>query len=431
MILTPPRRVWNGPQTLSLPAAAWAVATLAASTPAFAQQALVPPPPPVETTTPLGQAPLPETGQAVSSFLPQVVRAIEPSQWPPIYLRPHLSYTFAYGNGLQSSPGVKQDTVWQDLSPGLALDIGKDWHLDYTPSLNFYSSSAFQNTVDHQVYLNGMTSYENWTLSLSQRCALTSDPLIETARQTSQQTYDTQFAARYLVNSSTFLDLQAEQNFRFVDQTYKGALGSSLDWSTTDWINHNWGSKIAVGVGPGLGYTLVGQGSDLLYEELQGRVLGQITPKLSLSLNGGGQVMEFVNSTASPLLSPIFAAALNYQPFSHTTLSLNASEMTASSYYVNQVADTKLLGVSLRQRLLGMLLLTVSGGYANTAYTASASGVPINADLNYQYVRVALSKTIFKRGDVSIFWSNSSNASNQPGYGYSSNQVGFTLAYRY
>jgi hypothetical protein len=430
MILTPQRRVWNGPQMPSLPAA-WALATLAASTPAFTQQALVPPPPPVETTTPLGPAPLPEAGQTVSSFLPQVVRAIEPSQWPPISLRPHLSYTFAYGNGIQSSPGVKQNTIWQDLSPGLALDVGKAWRLDYTPSLNFYSSSAFQDTVDHRVSLHGVTSYENWTLSLSQLCALTSDPLIETARQTSQQTYDTQFGARYVVNSSTFLDLQAQQNFRFVDQTYKGAQGSSLNWSTADWLNRNWGSKIAVGIGPGLGYTLVGQGSDLLYEELQGRVLGQITPKLSLSLSGGGQVMEFVDSTASPLLSPIFAAALNYQPFSHTTLSLNASGMTTSSYYANEVADTKSLGASLRQRLLGMLFLTVSGGYANTAYTASAPGAPINADLNYEYVRVALSKTVFKRGDVSVFWSNSSNTSTQQGYAYSSNQVGFTLAYKY
>ncbi len=430
MIFTPTWKAGKTSPWQTLPTAVLAAAMLAAAARATAQQVLVPAPPSVETTTPLGQAPS-EMGEGVTSFLPHLIQSVEPSRWAPIHLRPHLSYTFEYGNGIQSSPGEKQNTIFQELSPGALVDIGKDWHLDYTPSLDFYSSPGFQDTVNHRVFLNGATSYDAWTFNLSQSCDITSYPLIETASQTSQQLYATLLGARYVVNSSTFLDLEASQDFRFVDQTYSRALGSSLTWSTTDWVNHNWGSKLAIGLGPGFGYTLVQQGSDLLYEELQGRVLGQVTPKLSLMLSGGAEIMEFVNTGTSPLLNPIFSGSINYQPFAQTLISLTASERTGSSYYQNEVSDSTLLGVSLRQRLLGMFFLTVSGGYANTAYTASTTGVPTNTGLNYEYVRVALSKTILKRGEASIFWSNSSNTSNQQGYGYSSDQVGFTLAYRY
>ena len=104
-----------------------------------------------------------------------------PLQWGPVTLHPHVGYQFLYGNGLQSSPGQQQSSIVQRVSPGILFNLGDHWTLDYTPTLNFYSSSSFKDTLDHAVQLGWGTAYGDWFFSGSQGFASTSDPNIVTA----------------------------------------------------------------------------------------------------------------------------------------------------------------------------------------------------------------------------------------------------------
>ncbi len=45
-------------------------------------------------------------------------------QWGPVNVHPHLDYQFSYGNGIQSSPGRQQNSVVQQISPGILFNLG-------------------------------------------------------------------------------------------------------------------------------------------------------------------------------------------------------------------------------------------------------------------------------------------------------------------
>jgi hypothetical protein len=58
------------------------------------------------------------------------------------------------------------------------------------------------------------------------------------------------------------------------------------------------------------------------------------------------------------------------------------------------------------------------------------SGASARRD-EYYFVNVRLSSNFLKRGTVAAFYQFTSNSSSQGGFGYSSNQTGFEIGYRY
>src|ERR1041384_4923081 len=106
------------------------------------------------------------------------------AQWGPVQFRPHLLFRFLYGDGIPATPGHQFKTAIEEIYPGLLLQLGNHWNLDYTPTLRFYSSSHFADSTDHSVSLTGGGTYQEWTLGFSQTYASSSQPLVETATQT-------------------------------------------------------------------------------------------------------------------------------------------------------------------------------------------------------------------------------------------------------
>ena len=104
----------------------------------IAQEVLAPPPPefaPKPATTGTYNFPTAATN------LSQVMPSSEPTtpgpstverylDWGPIHLHPHLLYRVSYGDGLQARPGEHDQTLINELSPGMLLNIGDHWRLD-------------------------------------------------------------------------------------------------------------------------------------------------------------------------------------------------------------------------------------------------------------------------------------------------------------
>jgi hypothetical protein len=379
---------------------------------------LQPPPENIETNRPgtTGAAPAP-------SIAP---RYREPFQWGPITLHPHLVYTFTYGNGIQSAPGASQKTALNQIAPGIGFDLGTHWKLDYTPTIMLYSDPAFKNTVNQFIGLSGTTSYEAWTFNLLQNCMLTSDPLVQTAQQTEQEDYLTSLSAAYRLNSNTTLELSAMQDLR-----YAQGFTDTATWSTIDWLNFQTGPHVGVAGGVGAGYVHMDGGSDMTYEQIQGRIGWRVVRKINLTIQAGVEVMQFLNSPEPDLVTPIFDVSLNYQPFDTTVIILSAARTVSASYFQDQVAENTGFNVSISQRFLEHFYLGAYGGYANTLYHATIPGAPSGRDDNYANFGVSLSTTFLRRGTASVFYSASRNVSNDPGFGYSSDQIGLRLAFSY
>jgi hypothetical protein len=354
-------------------------------------------------------------------------------QWGPIEFHPHLLYRLTYADGLEAQAiGQGTKTIINELSPGMLLVLGSHWSLDYTPTLRYYSSSRFQDGVDHSVSLNGATAYQDWTLGFKQSFFYSdSQPLVETGGQISQEQYVTALNAGYSINHDLSLELGLDQNFRFTGQ---GAAGQSFadvrEWSTMDWVNYMIAPRLIISSGAGLTYDNVLSGSDIVAENLEGRVTWHPTQKLGMTLSGGFEESQFLSAGATDLLTPIFAASAFYQPFEHTILSLDASRSVSPSYFLNSVNENTSVTGSLQQRLFARLYFGVSGGYRITTYLLTSGGHSQSREDDGTFVSVRLSTQFLKRATAAVFYQANQNRSSSALYQYSSTQVGLELGYR-
>jgi hypothetical protein len=354
-------------------------------------------------------------------------------RWGPLTLQTHLLYSLSYGNGLQASPGQSSSSLINEIEPGILFQWGSHWTLDYTPTLRFYSGSAFRDTFDNAVTLTGGTTYEDWSFGLSQSYASSSEPLIETAAQTDQQIFSTGLNATRQLGSQTSLELGASQNFRYLGNTFAGEQSDTRSWSTMDWLNYQFWPRFGAAIGGGFGYDNLAVGSDMTSEQLQSRITWKVVQKLSFVLSGGAEDRQFLAAGVPDLISPIFSFSAQYSPFEVTTLSLSASRTVSPSYFSDQVSESTSISAGLHQRLLGKLSLDLSGGYGTSTYHASSTA-PVAANVsNYDTTSFSarLSIPVLKRGTVAAFYSVNYNSSGAATYNYTTTQVGLELSYRY
>jgi hypothetical protein len=360
-------------------------------------------------------------------------------QWGPVNLHPHLAYDVSYGNNLQPSQGQRANTLINTVSPGLLASLGDRWSLDYTPTLRFYSSHSFQDSLDQTVNLSGGTTYKDWSFGLSQGFASTSQALIETGSQTDQQTFTTALNAAYQMGSKMSLDLSASQNFRYVSQgSIAQPVANTRDWSTMEWLNYQFIPRFSLGLGVGFTYDNLSFGPDITSEQYQGRINWHATDKLSFALSGGLDDRQFLASSAPNLLSPIFSASVQYPLFETTSLSLAANRSVSPSYFAGAVTDGTTISAGLHQRLLRKLYLDVSGGYGTTTYinTTTVFGPANTGNYASTSLSIRLSTTFLKRATAALYFqenmiSSSSTATTSALYNYTTKQTGLSLGYRF
>ena len=391
-----------------------------------AQEVITSPPAPAET--PAALQPFANTEMDV--FIPAGgaprEQMAQPFHYKFLTLRPHPDYSLLYARGILAAPGQPVNTVIQHISPGVRLDVGDHWILDYNPAWTLYSNNRFQDTFDQSVKLTGGTVYGDWVLGLSQSYTKSAEPQAETATQTHQEDYTTALNGTYTINSKMSLDLVVGQDFSSADQ-----FQSYREWSTLDWLNYQFWARFNLGLGLGVGYDDVDSSPDMLFEQYQARVQWRATDKISFQLHGGLEDRQFLSGGASDILDPVFGGGIQYQPFEHTQISLNADRVVAVSDLQNQVTESVGFDGDLNQRLLGRLFLDLRGGYQNIKYVNSGSGTSSDRSDDYYYFSTRLGTSFLKRGTVAIFYQISDDASTLSGFSFSSHQVGFEIGFAY
>jgi Putative beta-barrel porin 2 len=368
--------------------------------------------------------------------------ADEPFHWGLLTLRPHVFYSLTYGDGLESSPSNHQSTAINEISPGMLINIGRHWTLDYTPTLKYYSNRHFQDSLDQSVVLTGGTSYGDWTFGISQSYASTSDPQVETATQTPTETYSTALNASWQFGDQMSVDFNLQQDFQFTSQpvglggtnsqfnSFQNLEENTREWSTLEWLNYQFAPRLDAGIGAGVGYVSVETGPDQTYEQLRGRVNWRATDKISFEVNAGFEDRQFQTGGEGDLFNPLFGAAIQYQPFEQTRISLDASRSVVPSYFQDQVQENTSVSADLNQRLLQKFYFDLSVGYTSVDYEGT-TGLGGSRTDNYYFLNARLSHPFLKRGTLAIFYQHTENSSSQRGFGYSSNQVGLEVGYSY
>lgn len=412
----------------------------------MAQSVLAPPPatpPVVPSSVEEFQTNQPVQMRVFAPGAPAPAGENQPFKAGPITVRPSISYQFSYGNGIQSSPGAQQNTIVQQLSPGVVFEAGSHWTLAYTPTFSFYSSSAFRNTINQYAQLQWGTTWRDWFMGASQSYSYTDDPQIQTAGQTKQQTYSTALSANYSLSQKLSLNLGLNQTFNDYGQSSSTNLSlglvNSRSWSTMNWINDQFWPRFSAGIGLGLGYNQQQDSPDSTFQQYQAQLSWRVTEKISFQLSGGLQDQEYLSGGEKGLLAPIFGGTAQYQPFDQTRVSVSANRTVTPAAFENQNIESTSITGDFHQRLFGGVSLDLNGGFSWDSYTATAAvaaGTSRNDDV-YTF-NARLSCPFPKRGTASIFYQYSETSSTQNGFAvgstafsYSGNQVGFAISYSY
>ena len=372
-------------------------------------------------------------GGAAGNPLPSIFRY----GW--LLLHPSVDYSITYGNGIQSAPGSPQETIIQQFSPGLRVDLGRHWALDYSPTFQFYSSGAFHNTVNQSFALTGGVEYEGWMFGLSQSANYSSSPTVATGAQTDQSSYSTGLSASRALTSKLSANFGLSQAIALVS-----GFEDTYTWSTSDGLDYQFWPRLIAGISAGAGYTMVKNNSlvggtdnlDQTYEQVSAHVKWRATDKISFQISGGINDAQFMTAGSGDSLSPIFGASIQYQPFKATKISLNANRSVgASDYYLAaQQVETTSVGLNLSQKLfrqfsLGLGITYAEGDYG-TAVNAASAGAANRTDDEVSF-NASLSHPFFRRGTWSVFYQYSDNLSSQGGFGFASSQTGFQISYSF
>jgi hypothetical protein len=393
-------------------------------------------PPPVDATPPAlrdfrasqSGEPLPEAEVVPTD----ITRWMPPWQAGALTIRPHFGASYSYATGLLTSPGEPSSTTTFQFAPGLLFLLGSHWTLDYTPNLVWFSNNNFQNQVDQNLALNGWGAYEDWIFSLSLGLSSSSEPQVQTGAQTQETSASTALAASCRLNSKVSVDLGLSQTYQSA-QDNQSVQGLQTYWqsSTMDWVNYQFWPRFNAGVGLGCGYVNVSSGSDMTFEQLQGRIEWRATDNTSVNLHGGLNDLQSLTGGVAPLLSPVYGLAVTTRLGGKTSLSLTADQTVSPSYFDNQVTESSGVSLGISQALAKKLSLSLSGGYSFVTYYSTASGVSANSANNYTSFTARLTYAFIKRGSISAAYAFSDNLTNQPGLSFTSNQIGIELAYSF
>ncbi len=394
-------------------------------------------PPTVPTAPPIAQADA--INNEMNVFIPAGV--MNPSsaqlfQFGPVILHPHVSYNILYSTGVQSGANNQQNTIVQQFAPGISAALGQHWSVDYTPTLNFYSSKEFKDHIDQSAYAQWATHYEDWNFGFSQNISASSDPTTETAAQTSQQSYNTDLTAGYAFNEKWAATMAVDQSISLVS-----SLQDSFAWKTTEGVNYQFWPRLNAGISLTTGYTKVetktdsgSSNPDSITEQLMFNVNWRATDKVSFQVGVGAEDQQFLAAGYNDSLSPTFNASIQYQPFKNTQISLSASQSVSTSdyYVIAQSSQDTSVSLNLNQRVLVKCHLSLGLSYSVTEFKTSVESFdePNRSDNNYSF-NASFGRDFLKHGNWAITYSYGDNQSNTGGYSQASNQIGFNVSFSY
>jgi hypothetical protein len=389
-----------------------------------------------------------------------VAKSSSPFHWGPVAITPHFSDDFTYSDGLQAAPGHPANSYINSFSAGVLLDLGSHWTLDYTPTWVTYTNRTFKNSVNQAFNLGGGKEFGvgDWLLQLSQAYSSDNVPLIETGRQTSQESFGTTLSTSHRFGDRWSFALSGTQNLQFVHSA-----PNNYDWSTQAQLAYSPGTRLQFSLSYQWGFTDYDPGAYMTHAQSQAGARWRVTDKLALSIQGGGEQSQVHKTGIAAQKTPTWSMSAQYQPFDYTTLSLGTSRSVSpsTSTFANGVTNTEGWTAEVGQRLLGHFAFSAGLAWDKTHFSGSHTAlipdftqtdvldddgnivgtitnvnftpttvIDLRNDSTHSF-HVGLSTTLLKRVTIAVSYVQTRNISDTPGFGFTSHQIGGNFGFRW
>ena len=433
---TPVPRHPAAPRIVS-PLLSWigAIASLSCAVAIMAQSVVVSPP-----VAPLAPGVIRATAVTDSPLAPNYNEAVSgnPITIGQFRIHPSLFTSYMQANGLPSGQGVNIDTTIFTFSPSLTADVGEHWILNYSPSWVNYSAAKMQDSVNQNFQLIGATAADAWMLHFSEGFQSSLAVLAETAQQTKQHTWDTTVSGTRNIGTHSSYDGSVSLNERYAD-----VAPDARTWSTQHWLRSQVSPKVNAGIGVHLSWIDFTSAKRANTDSIQ--YLGQLnwkpSNKINLSAQGGLEAIRSKGSGTETKHNPTHQVTLGYQPFEHTTLTIVESDTVANSYFDDTLTKNKGWNVSLNQRLLEKLQLTVTYGDQTSDYITFGGNTTPDPSVrgrsdDLTTFNSTLSIQLFQHWTLSAIYSRSKNDSslattNGANFNFTTTQYGLQLSAKF
>ncbi|MGE3311127.1 MAG: outer membrane beta-barrel protein [Limisphaerales bacterium] len=335
-----------------------------------------------------------------------------------------VSYGLTYGTGLLAGPNREEDSFRHSLTPGLNIYAGDRWSLRYAPSATFYSADGYKDTFDHLVNLAGSATAPGWVFGLNHVTSISSQPLIETGRQTDQTLHSSGLSGNWTPNDRDAFSFSLSQSIRFADDA-----PDSYSWLSQNWYDRTLTDRISAGIGLGAGYDFLDPGTDMVPVRLNGRLQGSLGTKFSYTVSGGAERREFLDGDASANISPLVSVSLTYQVFEKTSVFVGFDHSVDISYFNNQFTENSSLQGGVNYNFSQKWSVSALGGFRDTSYLSTEVSDQVGREDNSTFANLTISWRILKRLTTALTYSFRANSSDQAGFDFDSHQVGLRITY--
>jgi hypothetical protein len=351
---------------------------------------------------------------------------LSPYRLGPVELHPRLSYSHMFSDGLPVGGNERTSSQVRTTAAGISADLGQYWTFDYSPTWVSYDSGKMSDSFDQSFDLSGAKSFQDLSFQLSQSYSDVNTTLVETARQTEQQSWGTHLGVGYNYSPKLKLHISLSVTERSANLT-----PTVRSWSAQPGLSLQVSPRLTVGLGAGFKYSQIVDATDNYGENFNANVNWRPSDKISISLATGVQSIRSESATGRDLSTPTLDAALAYQPFQTTSVSLGVSRSVSNSYFKDLVTENLRWNLGVQQRLLGRFYLSASYSRSESDYKATnAQGAAGRTD-QVEAISTRVSTRLVKRISVSATYQQSKNTSNNADFTFTSDQYGGEVSWSF
>ena len=248
--------------------------------------------------------------------------------------------------------------------------------IEARPTFLFYAKNSGQNTIDQ--YEDGAYQYNftRLTLGIEQRYEHLSTANIDIGNLAQRDIYTTLISSDYNYNDALSIKTSASQRITDYDATPGTTITDTTEWTINSYALYQITPKIALGVGPRIGFVDIQGAPNQTHEDLLFHANYDAGSKISFGLSAGIEDLQYEDQNNENHFLPIFRLSGVYQPFDGTMLTASGFRETLVSYslFGQNYIDTS-IQADFRQRFLNKYYFTLSAGYTDDAYQPGSTNV--------------------------------------------------------
>jgi len=369
---------------------------------------------------------------------------------PPLFqvgsvdVRPNLNYGATYDDNvfLAHKSGNKDDDLVHTLSPGVTLGAGdyrgqggSFFSANYQANLLFFQDNTGSNAENHNASISfGGGEKLSWRFDQILVSANDADVLNLAARgRVARRTWSSALGTVYDLSEKTNL----ETSFGYVLNDFSPGPGQSafdsqrlqgkmlLDYQMTP--------KLFYGLGGTFGYDQVDGFSNSLYEQINGRIVWETSPKLALRAGVGVEFRQYQGSNIDRA-NLVFDVGADWKLSPLTVASLGATRGIAPSNSVgNQSATRTGVSATVAHRFGDRYSAILATGYTNSDLSAARANAAGSQEDDYWYIRPGFAARLADRLALAAFYQYRRNDSDAPANGsdFTNHQVGASVTYAF